>query len=72
MFLQCKIKKDKSSNIQMKYNFKIECGKLLENQKIDQPKILISDDRHNNIHTNYDNKQKYTHTLHKHRTDVNI
>ncbi len=35
----------------MGYNFKIECGKLLINQKIDQPKVLISDDRHKNIHT---------------------
>ena len=24
---------------------------FLVNQKIDQPKVLISDDRHNNIHT---------------------
>ena len=51
MFLQCKIKNDKSSNIQIEYNFKIECGKLLVNQKINQPKVLISDDRHENIHT---------------------
>ena len=47
-------KKEKSSNIQMEYNFKIECRKCLPfslvDQKIDQPKVLISDDRHNNIH----------------------
>ena len=48
-------KKEKSSNIQMVYNFKIECRKLshffLVDQKIDQPKVLISDDRHDNVHT---------------------
>ena len=66
-------KNDKSSNIQMEYNFKIECGILLENQKIDQPKVLISDDRHKNIHTSpSSNEQKYTNILNKHRTDVNI
>ena len=25
--------------------------RILVNQQIDQPKVLISDDRHNNIHT---------------------
>ena len=74
-------KKEKSSNIQMEYNFKIECGKLLHiflvNQKIDQPKVLISDDRHNNIHTSSSSNKititnKNIHTLNKHRTDVNI
>ena len=39
----------------MEYNFKIECGKLLHfffvDQNIDQPKVLISDDRLYNIHT---------------------
>ena len=48
-------KNDKSSNIQMEYNFKIECTKLLHffwsKSKKDQLKVLISDDRHENIHT---------------------
>ena len=70
-------KKDRSLNIQMEYNFKIECGKLLVNQKINQPKVLISDDRHENIHTSSSSKKstitnKNIHTLNKHRTDVNI
>ena len=74
-------KKEKSSNIQMVYNFKIECRQLLHfflvDQKIDQPKVLISDDRHSNIHTSPSSNEititnKNIHTLNKHRTDVNI
>ena len=47
------------------------------NQKIDQLKVLISDDRHNNIHTSSSSNKititnKNIHTLNKHRTDVNI
>ena len=63
----------------MEYNFKIVCRQFLHfflvNQNKDQPKVIISGDRQNNIHMTSSSNEitiTNTNTLNKHRTDVNI
>jgi hypothetical protein len=64
-YIQCKIKMTKV--------------RILVNQQIDQPKVLISDDRHNNIHTSSSsneititNKNTPTHYISIGHNNVNI